>query len=280
MCALSCRRYHCRSRANMPSVISKVTRMGQANYHHMIDADVPAAALAIDYPHGHVIESHRHAYAQLLYAIAGVLVVETAAGRWVVPPTRGVWLQPEVDHRVRMRGDVKMRTVFVNTDELSSLPQTDCVLDIPPLLRELIVAAVGIGPALRRDSRDWHLLQLLVHELRSVPVLPLYLPLPADHGLRNICSALMAQPDDTATVEQHAQQLGIATRTFHRLFLRETGMRFSHWRQQARLLLALEQLARGERVIDVALAHGYTSQSAFAAMFKKHFGIAPSRFFA
>lgn len=256
--------------------------MDTANYHHMIDANAPAAALAIDYPHGHVIESHRHAYAQLLYAIEGVLVVETAAGRWVVPPTRGVWLQPEVDHQVRMRGDVKMRTVFVNTAELPQLPQQSCVLDIPPLLRELIVAAVGmeIGPLLQAGSRDWHLLHLLVHELRSVPVLPLYLPLPAQPGLRDICEALMAQPDDAATVAMHAQQLGIATRTFHRLFQRETGMRFSHWRQQARLLLALEHLARGDKVIDVALEHGYTSQSAFTAMFRKHFGIAPSRFFA
>ena len=68
-------------------------------------------------------------------------------------------------------------------------------------------------------------------------------------------------------------------RTFHRLFLRETGMRYGHWRQQARLLLALESLARGDKVIDVALEHGYSSQSAFAAMFKKHFNISPSRFF-
>ena len=56
-------------------------------------------------------------------------------------------------------------------------------------------------------------------------------------------------------------------------------MRYGHWRQQARLLLALESLARGDKVIDVALEHGYSSQSAFAAMFKKHFNISPSRFF-
>ncbi|MFL9922718.1 helix-turn-helix transcriptional regulator [Herbaspirillum lusitanum] len=259
--------------------------MDTRNYHHLIDANAPAAALAIDYPHGHVIEAHRHAYAQLLYAIEGVLTVETADGRWVVPPTRGVWLQPEVDHQVRMRGDVKMRTVFVNAGPVGAspgwpgLPQQSCVLEIHPLLRELIVAAVGIGPELEADSRDWHLLRLLVHELRSVPVLPLYLPLPADAGLRAICSTLMAQPDEPTTVGMHAAQLGIATRTFHRMFLRQTGMRFGHWRQQARLLLALEQLARGDKVIDVALAHGYNSQSAFTAMFRRHFGIVPSRFF-
>jgi len=29
----------------------------------------------------------------------------------------------------------------------------------------------------------------------------------------------------------------------------------------------------------VALEHGYTSQSAFAAMFKKHFGVSPAAFY-
>lgn len=255
--------------------------MDPTHYQDLIAANAPCGALAIDYPHGHVIAPHRHPHAQLLYAIEGVLCVETADGRWVVPPTRGVWLQPEVEHLVRMRGDVKMRTVLINPPELPNLPQQSCVLDIPPLLRELIVSAVGLGlgAELPPDSRAWHLLRLLVLELRSVPVLPLYLPLPAEPGLRSICQALMAEPEQAISVAQLAQRLSIATRTFHRRFLADTGMRFGHWRQQARLLLALEQLARGDKVIDVALAHGYTSQSAFAAMFRKHFGCVPSRFF-
>lgn len=35
-----------------------------------------------------------------------------------------------------------------------------------------------------------------------------------------------------------------------------TSMSFAQWRQQARLLTALEQLAGGARVLDVALAAG------------------------
>jgi AraC-like DNA-binding protein len=73
--------------------------------------------------------------------------------------------------------------------------------------------------------------------------------------------------------------LGMAEKTLHRMFYRETGMTFGRWRQHARLLLALEQLAHGGKIVDVALDHGYTSQSAFAAMFKRHFGLAPSSFY-
>ncbi|MDD3784402.1 MAG: helix-turn-helix domain-containing protein [Hydrogenophaga sp.] len=42
------------------------------------------------------------------------------------------------------------------------------------------------------------------------------------------------------------------------------------------LLLALRRIAEGERIIDIALDCGYASQSAFSAMFRRHFGTPPS----
>ena len=45
------------------------------------------------------------------------------------------------------------------------------------------------------------------------------------------------------------------------------------------LLLALRRIAEGERIIDIALDCGYASQSAFSAMFRRHFGTPPSAFY-
>ncbi|WP_405045078.1 helix-turn-helix domain-containing protein [Paraburkholderia sp.] len=60
----------------------------------------------------------------------------------------------------------------------------------------------------------------------------------------------------------------------------ETGaLSARRWRQHVRCFLALERLASGEKIVAVAFDHGYTSQSAFAAMFKRHFGRAPSAFY-
>ena len=52
-----------------------------------------------------------------------------------------------------------------------------------------------------------------------------------------------------------------------------------HAHGKHQLLRALELLAGGDKVIDVALALGYDSPSAFATMFRKHFGQTPSQFF-
>jgi AraC-like DNA-binding protein len=239
----------------------------------------PMAAMEIDYPNGTSTGLHSHPRGQLLYAIEGVMVVRSTAGAWVVPPNRAVWLEAELDHEVRMCGDVKIRTVFVDPQAAPHLPQTSCVIMVSPLLRELIVAAMGVPLDYKHDTRDERLMRLLLDELREVQVLPLHLPMPRDARLRYICETLAARPDDVSTVEHWASRLKLTPKTIHRLFSRETGLTFGRWRQQARLLFALQQLARGERIIDVALDSGYASQSAFTAMFRKHFGVPPSAFY-
>ncbi|MBS0315503.1 MAG: helix-turn-helix domain-containing protein [Proteobacteria bacterium] len=149
----------------------------------------------------------------------------------------------------------------------------------------LIVLALGLFAAVdvplpyTARSRHGRLMRLLLDEVEQMPTLPLSLPHPADPRLQAICTALARSPDDASTASDWARRLGVHTKTLHRLFLRETGMSFGQWRQQARLLAALEQLAGGARVIDVALALGYSSPTAFATMFRRQFGVAPSRFF-
>ncbi|VVE24098.1 AraC family transcriptional regulator [Pandoraea iniqua] len=239
---------------------------------------MPMAAMAVDYAHNTFIASHRHRRAQLLYAIEGVMIVAAPSGRWVVPPTRGVWLAAGLEHTVQMSGNVKMRTVFVEPDA-AKLPQASCVVDISPLVRELILAAIAIPLDYAPDSRDARLMRLLLDELTALPVLPLYLPWPRDARLARVCDRLVQTPADAATLDDWAREVSLSAKTFQRRFAAETGITFGRWRQQARLLQALEALAHGEKIVNVALDHGYASQSAFAAMFKRHFGVPPSAFY-
>ena len=103
--------------------------------------------------------------------------------------------------------------------------------------------------------------------------------LPTDPRIKSICEKISAHPADTSTADDWGALRGVTARTVHRLFIRETGMTFAQWREQARLLFALQRLANGERIIDVAFDCGYASQSAFTAMFRRHFGIPPSMFY-
>lgn len=240
----------------------------------------PVTALATDYSTGHETAEHDHPYAQLLYAVRGVMVVRTEAGHWVVPPTRAMWLPPRTRHAVRTIGSVHMRSAFIDPQRVPDLPAQCAVLAVSPLLRELLVAAVALTPPHAPGSRGERITELLLDELRTVPALALHLPQPRDARLRRICDRLAEAPHDSTTATQWAKALHVDAKTIQRLFARETGMSFGQWRQQARLMAALERLARGERVLDVALALGYASPGAFATMFKRQFGVTPSTYFS
>lgn len=239
----------------------------------------PVNGKAIDYPSDHQVAEHRHPTAQLIHAVQGVMVVATGDSRWIVPPTRGLWMPADTRHRLRMVGDVKVRTVYIRPDVSEHLPTACCVVGVSPLLRELILAAIKVKQPYAPDSRDGRLMSLLLDEVAVLPHLPLCLPQPSDPELLALCETLLAAPDDDSTLSGWAAQLGVDARTIQRRFARQTGMTFGQWRQQARLITALEQLAGGAKVIDVALNLGYNSPSAFATMFKRQFGTTPSAYF-
>ncbi|WP_445190538.1 helix-turn-helix domain-containing protein [Sphingomonas sp. Sph1(2015)] len=63
-----------------------------------------------------------------------------------------------------------------------------------------------------------------------------------------------------------------------RRFTAETGFGFSEWRQRARNLHAIEQLAEGLAVTTIALDLGYDNVRAFIAMFRRTMGVTPGRY--
>jgi len=239
----------------------------------------PVVAFANDYPAGHLITRHRHRRAQLLYAAAGVMRVATALGVWVVPPQRAVWIPGGVEHEIGCAGVVRMRTLYVDPRVVPGLPETCRVVDVPPLLRELLLRAVALPPLYDPDGPDGRLMRVILDQIETLDVAPLHLPVPTHPRLAPILAALLARPDDATDLDAWGRRVGASGRTLARLFLAETGMTFGAWRQQARLLAALTRLAAGDKVTTVALDLGYDSLSAFIAMFRRATGTTPGRYF-
>ncbi len=239
----------------------------------------PVVAHAAEYDAGHRIQPHRHPVAQLIYAVTGVMTVTTADGTWVVPPQRAVWVPPLVTHAIRMTGAVGMRTVYMDPDAVTGLPTVCGVVHVGPLLRELVLRAVGVRQPYDADGADARIAAVLLDEIRAAPAAPLHLARPADPRALRVVRALEADPGDARTLAGWARTAGASSRTLARLFLRETGVSFRAWRQQLRLLRALERLADGQAVTTVAVDLGYDSPSAFIAMFRKALGTTPSDYF-
>jgi AraC-like DNA-binding protein len=233
-----------------------------------------------DFAHGHVIRMHSHVEDQLLFASQGVMTVETNEGIWVVPPLRAVWIPAETAHGVAMSGLVSMRTLYFSPRLCRTIPRRCLVLNIPPLLRELVLHACGFSKLRRQVATERHVIELILDQLRLVESVPVQLPHPRDSRARKLADLLRANPREQRPLEALAMKCGASKRTMQRLFAEESGMSFSRWRQRARLVHAMQILAAGQSVTNAALDAGYSSTSAFISMFRKQLGTTPTRYLA
>ncbi|MFM0043005.1 helix-turn-helix domain-containing protein [Paraburkholderia sediminicola] len=142
----------------------------------------------------------------------------------------------------------------------------------------LILEAMLVPTEYELGGRDERLMLLILDEMVRLPTAPLYLRMPADERLLRVCRALVAAPDDACDMDEWAALANMSRRTFTRTFRNETGLSFSDWRQQVRIFETLALLATGKSVTATALEVGYGSVSAFTAMFRRSFGIAPTAY--
>jgi AraC-like DNA-binding protein/quercetin dioxygenase-like cupin family protein len=238
----------------------------------------PVTMIARDLDSARILQPHRHDYAQLTLALDGVIRVSTVDSSWIVPPQRAVWIGANIEHAVTVIETARLRPVFVAATR-DPFPGENCrVLELSPLLRELVAALEQQDPA-TPSERSRLISELILDELPRLATLPIRVPMPTDKRLKSMCNALLAEPANTQTLGEWAQRAGASERTLARLFEKELGMSFGQWRQQARLAHAAPLIARGMPLSQVADQLGYASQSAFTAMFRKTFGCPPTAFF-
>lgn len=245
------------------------------------DAALLMRSYAVTHPPNLVLPERSYGdWDQFVYAIRGVVAVDTPGGVFVVPTHRALWVPAGTPHRVRTPGTVVLRTLFFRPQlGARRLPRTCTALDVTPLVRELVVHA-ALRNTLRRDvPADRRLAQVIVDQLTTLRQQPLQLPLPQDDRARRAAELLVAR-HGAATLAQVAAQVGASVRTLERAFVVETGVTAGAWRRRARLAAALGLLAAGRNVTDVATAVGYQTPSAFVAAFRRELGVTPGRYFA
>lgn len=205
--------------------------------------------------------------------------VTTDRGTWIIPPHRAVWFPPNYPHQTGTLTAVEMRTLYIRPDACPPhAPQEPCVIQVSPLLRELVRRATMMPVEYDEQGHDGRIIVLLLDEIHwsraHVPTMPRLL----DSRLLAIERELAANPGDSRTLEEWAGVAGASPRTLARLFLRETGMTFRSWREQFRASVAVSRLVNGSSITALASEFGYETAGAFTTMFRRVMGMTPSQF--
>lgn len=190
------------------------------------------------------------------------------------------WIPAGLRHSIEPLPCARTRTLYLSIrrppSRLRRFGGSCAVLDVTPLVRA-IVDHVCDTQALRDAAASKHLLAVLLDQLPLQRELPLFVPVLRSPLALRVAEALASDPADTPRIRDLATELGVSNRTLERAFIADAGMSFGEWRQRSRVCRAIAMLAEGQAVKDVALEVGYSTPSAFVAVFKRYAGITPGR---
>lgn len=223
---------------------------------------------------------HAHAEAQLTFAASGMVQVHTDEGRWLVPPQLAVWIPAGVQHRAEILTDAELWMVHWQPAALAAwapptLPERTFALRVTPLLRTLLETAVAEHNAPDKAELT---VRLMLHELTEIAHAPTFLPLPTSVVGRRVAELAIGDRQHQLNTDELANRAATSVRSLSRLFPAETGLTFKAWRQRARIVFAMDCLARGETIAKVVQATGFASTAAFSAAFRQVTGVTPTTF--
>lgn len=239
--------------------------------------------LSSEHSYKEITYAHSHLRAQLLYASQGSIQVFTPDQVWILPPMCALWIPPRVEHSVISLSQVKLNTALVEENAAKAMGKHCFLIRVSNLLHELLIRFNQLDQ-LKSHPDDlsiplFHALQIIVFdEIKRANSLPVQIPWPKDYRLIRICETLLQSPDHVNDLNTWADEINTSSRTLMRMFQRETGLSYRAWIQQMHIALALKQLSDHQTISQISESLGYTSASAFSAMFKRHMGLTPQQF--
>ncbi|MED7819255.1 helix-turn-helix transcriptional regulator [Francisella sp. 19S2-10] len=222
---------------------------------------------------------HQHLRGKIFCVESGLVHVSTPNGSWVLPSNRAGWVPPNISHKIRVSGTVSGWVIFILPNICETLPSTSRVIAMSQVLRALALRATEWDKKDKLTEEQEHIATIICNEIRRAPEEALHLPMPKSQRLLKVANAIIDNPTINKSLDEWASFGAMSSRTLRRVFLTETGLSFSRWRQQAQLAHGLDMLAQDIPVTEVSDSLGYASPSNFIAMFRRAFGKTPKQYF-
>lgn len=215
----------------------------------------------------------------LLYGVEGLFVLETEDASWRLPPSRVAWIPAGTQVTATNIRQVRCTSVFLQRDFAPPLAKDLLVFAVSPVVREMMKYSRRWTVETQLGDQELErffltLLDLCRSEVRdgSGHALPKArspeLKAALEHTLANLAAPIR--------LEDVASEVAMSPRTLMRRLSAEIGVTWGQYLLRARMLRAMESLARGTHVTQTAFEVGYTNMGAFSTAFRRFTDMTPT----
>jgi len=222
--------------------------------------------------------THSHPWGQLNYVARGTLNLEVGGKKFLSPPQYAVWIPPLFEHASWNNVKVTYRTVYIDHDLCEILPRKPCALEVPPILKAILDEFARIDVRRPQTLEQMRLSAVVIDQIQSAAPINGYLPFASTNTLQEILEYAKLNVRRAQTTEAVAVMFNMTARTLERRCRSELGLGFGAWRQRLRFTMALEALSAGRTIQQISYDLGYSSPSAFIAMFRRVSGQTPEQY--
>lgn len=241
------------------------------------EAPAPIALRSASFEGGAVFQPREQPWGKVGFALTGVMEVSVGERRFLSPPHFATWIPAGAAHCCHNRHSVHFMSVYIERTLCASLPEIPCTLALSPLIRAILADFAERNIVVPSTDEDARLALVLIDQFNKAPRRESFLPVTEDPLVRPITDAFQQNPGDRRSLADWAEALDRTERTISRRFQSSLGMSFNEWKQRLKLVAALSMIERGKPVQQIADELGYSTPSAFIAMFRRQTGASPTR---
>ncbi len=223
----------------------------------------------------------------LLYGLEGLFMLESADAMWRLPPTRVAWIPAGTHMTATTIREVRCTSLFFQPGFAEPLSDECRIFDASPVVREMIIHARrwstdsgNIARAHGEDVARFFLTLLYLCKEESTQPYQLALPKARTPETERALGYIRDNLADQLRLEDVAEHAAMSPRTLQRKLSAEIHMSWGDFLRHARMLRAMEHLARGKQVTETTFEVGYTGVAAFSTAFHRFTGMTPSEYIA
>jgi AraC-like DNA-binding protein len=222
--------------------------------------------------------SHSHPWGQFNYVSEGFMYFKIAGKVFVVPASYGIWIPPHLEHSAHNATAATFRPIHLSLKLSEQLPLQACAMRVTPILKSIIDEFARRGVSVPETVQDLRLADVVFDQLKSAPIQENFLPFATSKELKIVLDRMQENPRDDRSLSEWAAYVNLTARTLERRCLGELGMTLIEWRQRLRFLRAVEALSANKTIQKIAFDLGYSTPSAFVAMFRRMSGTTPKQY--